>query len=67
MNAIVRVLAPTPDSQDEPLLESNTAPGKEQAAETVDQDEGKCLTCLFALGNVSDSDFRQGEETEKND
>ena len=40
-NAIARVLAPTPNSHDEPLLEENAEPDGEQAAQITDHDDSK--------------------------
>lgn len=40
-NAISRVLAATPNSQNEPLLQSNTEPEGEQDAQATDQDDSK--------------------------
>ena len=38
-NAFTRVLAPTPNSHNEPLLTSNAEPEGEQASEPADQDD----------------------------
>lgn len=38
-NAITQVLAPTPNSHNEPLLASNAEPEGEQATENADQDD----------------------------
>lgn len=48
-NLLARVLAPTPDSQNAPLVESNAASEEEQAAEAADQDDGKCQALLFLV------------------
>ena len=40
-NAISQVLAPAPNSHNEPLLEPKAAPKEEQAAEIADQDDSK--------------------------
>lgn len=40
-NAIRRVLAPTPSSQNEALLEANAELDGEQAAQATDQDDSK--------------------------
>ena len=40
-NAIRRVLAPTPSSHNEALLEANAELDEEQAARATDQDDGK--------------------------
>ena len=48
-NLLARILAPTPDSQNAPLAESNAASEEEQATEAADQDDGKCPALLFLV------------------
>ena len=48
-NVLARILAPTPDSQNAPLVESNAASEEEQAAEAADQDDGKSPPLLVLV------------------
>ena len=48
-NVLARILAPTPDSQNAPLVESKAASEEEQVAEAADQDDGKCPGLLVLV------------------